>query len=163
MKRYNHIGFAEATCLMQNVWNFCFKPLTEDNFFVEPWKNQELSDCAEFQPAQTEAESSKIFFFAGPELLILLTDTPESKYLYGAYNQITVCQMQACGSTTVATNHPEASAIEKRIRRRIVKRQNRRGGRLSAEEAAIRHVMLNTGTLLCFKPEAYGQAGYTRG
>jgi hypothetical protein len=71
--------------------------------------------------------------------------------------------MQARGSATVETNHPDAASIKKRIRRRIVERMNRHGGKLSAEEAAVRHKILNTGTLLCFQPEAYGQTGYMRG
>lgn len=114
MSRYTHLSVAEGRKYLPNVWNIFFKPLTDGNFFVEPWENCELRDCAEFQLGTGKDQLDEIFFFVADEKLIsFLKETVGELYLFGAYNQVSVCQMRVRGAVTCEEGHPEAEQMRK--------------------------------------------------
>ncbi len=149
---------------MHNLRNFIFKPASDDGFFVEPWKNRELADCAEFRFDQTTGLLAEILFFVSDEgLTRFLLDTRGQLYLYGAYGQINVLQMRSLGTVTNEDSHSEASAIRECLRAKILQRIAASINKLSQEEAQVRLGLLENSRLFSFHPVNYAYAMYERG
>jgi len=157
---------AEGRKFMPNVWNLFFKPLTEADFFVEPWENCELRDCADFQLGIGGDQPGEIFFFASDEKLIkFLSETLGELFLFGAYNQVNVCQMRAGGTVALAEGYPETEKIRKRLRDVIQHRAGEapRTRRLDKKEAEERFAILENGQLFRFLVSSYAYSMYERG
>jgi hypothetical protein len=134
-----------------------FQPLTEPDFFVEPWKNLELRDCAEFQGGEV------LFFVADEKLVAFLDAAKEGAYLFGAYNQITVCQMRARGTVLRGEVGSATEQLRNRLRVAIERRVDAEVDKLSGDEARARIAILEHGTPFRFRPTAYAYEVYTRG
>jgi hypothetical protein len=161
---YNNLEASEGVKYLPKVWNLCFKPLAEDNYFVEPWKNQAFRDCAEFRLDISVSPTMEILFFVtDPELLEFLKRESEHLLLYGAYNQITVCQMRAKGFVTREVDHPEKDRIREDLRVRISSRISGSISHLSEKAAEERYAILDKGSFFCFRPEEYAYSIYDRG
>jgi hypothetical protein len=151
----------EGRKFLPNVWNLFFKPFSEANFFVEPWENCELADCADFR-----MDSDEVFFFAADEGLInFLKEVRGELCLFGAYNQINVCQMRARGHVALAEDHPEIEQIRKRLRDSIQHRSGEtpRTRRLDKKEAGARLAILENGLPFRFLISSYAYSMYERG
>jgi hypothetical protein len=164
MSRYEVLEAAEGVKYMPKVWNLHFKPLNEDNYFVEPWKNTALADCAEFRLSASNGGRSEVLFFVkDPELVDFLARSQEELYMYGAYNQINVCQMRAKGSVAKLDTYPEADSIKQHLRDRIASRVGAFVSKLSQDEANERYTILDQGQMFCFRPTEYAYGMYERG
>lgn len=158
--KYINLSVKEGRESFPKIWNLFFKPLANGDFFVEPWSNRALRDCAEFRLDQ----SGEIFFFVDNEKLAsFLKETTGKLYLFGAYNQINVCQMRASGTVTFETGHPETEQIRKRLYKAIESRTRVNINRLDEEEAEVRYSILKKGLLFCFHINSYGYNTYERG
>jgi len=164
MADYKELTLVDGTKFIQNVWNFFFKPTGDEAFFVEPWDNRELADCAEFRFDQMTGLLTEILFFVSEEELIrFLLSTRGQLYLFGAYNQVDVCQMRSLGIVTNEDSHSEASAIRERLRAKILKRITATVNKLDREEVQARLALLENGRLFSFRPVNYAYAMYERG
>ena len=159
MTRYTEMTAEEGRKFLPNVWNLFFKPFTEANFFVEPWENCELADCADFR-----MDSDEVFFFVTDEGLInFLKEVKGELCLFGAYNQINVCQMRARGHVALTEGPPETEQIRKHLRDRIESRVGAPVHRLTEKEAKERCVILENGLLFRFLVSSYAYSMYERG
>ena len=163
MSRYKGLDASEGAKFMPSVWNLHFKPLGEDNYFVETWENRALADCAEFRLGSSSERSEILFFVKDEELVRFLEQAQEQMYLYGAYNQINVCQMRAKGSVAPLESHPDAEGIKQRLRAQIASRVGSFVSKLSDDEASERYEILNGGKMFCFRPVEYAYSGFERG
>ena len=164
MSRYKILTSAKGAKYMSHIQNLIFKPIIEGEFFVEPWENRELADCAEFRLRRPNGFPAGILFFISDQKLAdFLLDTLGQLYLFGAYNQVTVCQMRSKGTVTFENSPLEIGATRERLRAKITKRIGAQVNQLSAEEACVRFKILDRGRLFCFYPEEYAYAIYERG
>ena len=164
MLRYKDLNFLEGRRFLLNVWNLFFKSLADENFFVEPWENCELRDCADFRLGHGEKQLDEVFFFVtDKELISFLKETTGELYLFGAYNQVHVCQMRARGTVACAEGHPETEQIKKRLRGTIEARMGAVVHRLSKREAEERYPILENSLLFCFRISSYAYSMYERG
>lgn len=164
MPRYTDMSVVEGRKFLPNVWNLFPKPLADENFFVEPWKNCELRDCADFRLGTEKDQIGEVFFFVTDEkLIIFLKGTMGELYLFGAYNQINVCQMRARGTVTCEEGHPETEQIKKRLRDVIESRMEASIHKLSKKEAEERYAIIENGLLFCFRISSYAYSMYERG
>lgn len=163
MSQYKVLEYPDGAKYMPKVWNFCFKPLKENDFWVEPWKNRALADCADFRLGASHKGSEILFFVKDSELVRFLSDTPSQLYLYGTYNQINVCQMRAKGLVALVVDHPETESLKERLRGRITRRVGAFINKLSQEEADERFAILEGGQMFCFRPVEYAYHIYERG
>ena len=149
----------EGRKFLPNTWSLFFKPFTEADFFVEPWENRELADCADFR-----MDSDEVFFFVTDEGSInFLKEVKGELYLFGAYNQVNVCQMRARGHVALAEGHPETEQIRKNLRDRVESRVGARGHKLDEKEAEERYAILENGLLFRFLCSSYAYSMYERG
>lgn len=161
MSRYTEMTAEEGRGFLPNVWNLFFKPFTEADFFVEPWENCELADCADFR-----MDSDEVFFFVTDEGLInFLKEVKGELFLFGAYNQINVCQMRARGHVAFEEGHSETEQIRKRLHDAIQSRAGElpRTRRLDRKEAEERYAILENGLLFRFLISSYAYSMYERG
>ena len=114
---YRELSAVEGARYLPCIWNLFFQPLTEPDFFVGPWKNLELRDCAEFQGEEV------LFFVADEKLVAFLDEAREGVYLFGAYNQITVCQMRARGTVVRGEVGPATEQLRTRLRVALERRE----------------------------------------
>jgi hypothetical protein len=164
MSRYRNINATEGTRCLQLVWNFSFMPISESELFITPFGDRERADCAEFQVDQASGLLVRVpFFVNSEELTNFLINTKGQIYLFGAYNQINVCQMRSLGTVTSEENHPDTDAIRERLRAKIKARIGARINKLWGNEAQTRFDILDRGKLFCFCPEDYAFATYERG
>lgn len=163
MSRYEVLTIAKGAKYMPKVWNFFFESIDNGEFFVTPWakKATEVADCAEFRLSGSTPEI--LFFVLDEELARFLSSTHEQLYLFGAYNQVNVCQMRAKGTVTLEEAHPETEAIRERLRSKISARVGACVSKLSEQEAEKRFEILDRGKLFCFYPIEYAYAMYERG
>lgn len=161
---YADLTAAEGRRHLPRVWNLFFKPLTEQDFFVEPWERCGLGDCAEFRMGNGENGSDEVLFFVtDPELIRFLLQTTEELYLFGAYNQVTVCQMRARGTVVQVTAHPEIEKIRASRHAAIELSFGRPTNGPQKKEAEERYALLNHGTLFRFRINSYAYDTYERG
>ena len=164
MSKYTSMSAGEGRRFLSNIWNLFFKSLTDGNFFVEPWENYELRDCAEFRPVDREGQLDEILFFVvDEELARFLNETLGEIYLFGAYNQINVCQMRASGTVALAEGHPETEQIKKRLHDAIKSRVGASIHKLDEKEAKERYASLENGKLFRFLVSSYAYSMYERG
>ena len=161
---YTEMSIPEGRRYLPSVWNLFFKPLTDENFFVEPWKNCELRDCAEFRLGNGRNGSHEILFFVTDEKLIsFLQETSGEVYLFGAYNPINVCQMRARGTVVREENYPNVEQVKTRLHIAIERRVGAMVSKLNQEEAEERFTILHNGLLFCFRVNVYAYQMYERG
>jgi len=166
MLGYEKLTASDGAVYLQNVWNLLFKPLTEASFFIEPWHSGVPNDCVAFRLNPTKNAVSKIYFcVSNHETLDFLKRTRGEIYLYGAYNQIIVCQMRARGSVDCEEKNPEAEKIKECLRAQARRKATKNSvvDKLSREELAERLKILDEGELFCFRPKSYAYATYERG
>ena len=164
MPKYTDMSAAEGRKCLPNVWNLFLKPLTEENFSVEPWENRELRDCAEFRLGAGKDPVDEIFFFVADERLIsFLKETAGELYLFGAYNQINVCQMRVRGAFTCEEGHPEAEQMRKRLLDAVELRVGAGGHKLDEKKVKERRAILESGLLFRFQISSYAYSLYERG
>lgn len=164
MPKYKTLDTMEGARCLPSIKSIFFKPLEDDSYFVEPWENREMADCADFQLGTGENGAHEVFVFVEDEELIsFLKDSDKEIYLYGAYNQITVVQMRALVRVVIEEDHPDVDAIRSRCRSAIEARIDAFVNKLSKEEAAARLRVLDNGTLFCFKVREYAYDFYERG
>lgn len=161
---YIDLTFEEGRRYLPHIQNLFFKPLTEGDFYVEPWRNRELRDCAEVRSGVSEEEPDEVWLFtADPQLIAFFKATTEQLYMFGAYNQINVCQMRARGTVTCEEGHPETDQIKFRLWAGIQARVGTPVSRLSDSDAQERESLLKKGTLFCFRISSYAYETYERG
>ncbi len=161
---YKMLEMSKGPEYMRHVWNLVFKPLEEDAFFVQPHSSGALADCAEFWLNRENDASTGIYFFVNDTTLVdFLRNVGGQLYLYGAYNQVSVCQMRAKGSVTCEVDNPQIASIRERIRTRITNRINVSPNKLSESEARDRFRIIDEGQFFCFRPVEYAYEGYERG
>jgi hypothetical protein len=162
--QYIEMSPSEGRRFMPKIKNLIFKPLTDENFFVEPWENRELGDCAEFRLSTGRNASDEVLFFvSNSELVSFLKNTKQELYLFGAYNQINVCQMRARGTVTLEEKHPDSESIKARLRTAIESRVGSMIDKLNEEQAEERYSILNSGVLFRFQMSSYAYHQYERG
>ena len=162
---YKEMSAAEGGRCLLNVWNMLFRSLVDENFFVEPWENRELSDCAGFQPGSERDQLDRVFFFTTDEELIGFLKGAEGElYLFGAYNQVRVCQVRARGTVKFEEGHPETEQIRNYLYDAIEARVGASNhNKLSGREAEERYAILENGLLFCFRISSYAYHVYERG
>jgi hypothetical protein len=164
MPVYQDLTIGEGREFLPKVQNLFFMPLREENFFVEPWSNRELRDCAEFRLGTGTNGAHEILFFVADEAMInFLESSPGELYLFGAYNQVHVCQMRARGKVTLQEEHPETEAIKERLQAAIAQRIDTSISKLHKSEAEERYRILACGRLFRFDTISYAYASYMRG
>ena len=161
---YKEMTIVEGRKFLPNVWNIIPKPLTEENFFVEPWENREMRDCAEFRLGNGRNGSDEVFFFVTDEELVrFLKKSVGELYFFAAYNQINVCQMRARGTVMLEEDHPDVEKMKKSMRTDIKRRVSSTVSKLNKKEAEERFAILSNGLLFCFQIKAYAYQTYERG
>ncbi len=154
---YKELPVEKGRKYLPHIWNLFFKPLDEPDFFVEPWRNCELGDCAEFR------EDEVSFFVLDAELVAFLDGAREGLHLFGAYNQVNVCQMRARGTVSRVDDPAEIARVKKSRRASITKRVGKTVDGLREEEADARRVIIDSGTLFRFSVTSYAHKMYERG
>lgn len=163
MKQYKKLEVSEAVKFVPYIWSLHFKSLEKDDYFVEPWSNNAFADCVEFRLSLVEDKPSEIYFFVtDTELVNFLTNTSKL-YLYGAYGQVTVCQIQVKGCVTLEVDNSKDEDIRRCSRDRITARINATVHGISEDEAKERFKIIEKGQLFCFHPEEYAYSTYGRG
>jgi hypothetical protein len=161
---YTDMSVPEGRKFLPKIRNLFFKPLADENFFVEPWSNRELGDCAEFRLGAGKNGSDEVLFFVSDTGLIsFLKEAKGELYLFGAYNQINVCQMRARGTVTLEEGHPEIGQVKVRLRSLIEPRVGSMVEKLDKAEAEERYAILNNGLPFCFRVGSYAYHMYDRG
>lgn len=164
MTNYKVLSIPEGVKFIQYVCNLIFKPINEEGFFVEPWENRELADCVEFRLDQANGLPTEILFFVDDEKLIhFLLNTKGQIYLFGAYNQVEVCQMRVKGTVTLEEDRPDIRIIRERLRAKISNKIIKNTNEFSEKEVLDRFKILDHGKLFCFHPEEYAYDWYERG
>jgi hypothetical protein len=158
---YKPIGVEEGREFFPKVKNLIFKPKTEPDFFVEPWDFQDRRDCAEFRSGAVKDE---IFFFVSDdELIDFLTKEGDDLYIFGAYNQVNVCQIRVRGKIRILQGYDEKDGIKLRLRKSIHQRIGAEINGLTDQEAKERYAILEAGTLFYCQINAYAYNVYERG
>ncbi|HYF05574.1 MAG TPA: hypothetical protein VEA59_05365 [Patescibacteria group bacterium] len=161
---YTELSAEEGRIYLPSIVNLIFKPKNEPNFFVQPWENHALRDCAEFQLGREESAPDQLLFFVtDPELASALREETEELFLFGAYNQITVCQMRARGTVTLLKNYAQTEQLKLRLRAAIEVRIDSKLNKLTRQEARERFEILEEGSLFCFRVNSYAYSFYDRG
>ena len=154
---YTELEAAKGRKSLEHIWNLFFKPLTEPDFFVEPWENCELGDCAAFT-------GDEVWFCTNDaELVAQLEAAKEELYLFGAYNQVNVCQMRARGTVTRVSEDSKTKQIKSRLRAAITRRVGKMVEGLKEDEAQARRAIIDSGAVFCFRATAYAYDTYERG
>lgn len=162
--RYVELSMSEGREFFPKVLNLFPKPLTDDDFYVEPWENRELADCAEFRLGSgTDGSDEVLFFVSDPPMIDFLSKSTGDIYLFGAYNQINVCQMRARGNVTLVESDSDAQQIKARLHAAIEKRVGALFNGLDTQEAAERYALLSEGSLFRFRITTYATHMYERG
>lgn len=160
---YIELNAAEGRRFLPKVKNLFFKPLVDENFFVEPWDNRELGDCAEWRLSGSRERPDQVLFFVCDKELIEFLKTTGELYLFGAYNQINVCQMRARGMAALEESQLDRKQITARLRAAIEGRVGHMLDKLDQKEADERYRLLEEGTLFSFRISAYAYRMYERG
>lgn len=164
MPTYQKLEKSEGPRYLKHIWNMHFKPIDDSAYFVQTGGNQEIADCAEFQFGCGRDGSDEIYFFVeNPSLDDFLKRTSGKLYLYGAYNQINVCQMRVLGSVTLETDNPEAASIRERSRDRIAERVGSIVHKMTERETEERYRLIANGQMFCFRCQEYAYETYERG
>jgi hypothetical protein len=164
MTRYKSLTIRNGTKFIKKIQNLFFKELKDEEFFVEPWDNKELADCVEFRLNQTKGLPNEILFFVSDEEIIrFLSNTHGQLYLFGAYNQVSVCQMRAKGTVTLEDKRSDVRIIREHLRTKISMRIVADPRIFSEKEVQDRFKILDQGVLFCFHPEEYAYDMYERG
>ena len=164
MPHYTDLDAATGLAFLPKVWNLVIKPATSDAFFPEPWENQHVRDCAVFAQHGTDLE---VLFCGEPSAVEPLLDGAIAKWawLYGAYNQIQVCQMRAEGYLSRVVL-PERILWAKRALLEQVRSKRKANGdtRPMTEPETLRRVtMIARHPVYRFAPMKYACAVYNRG
>lgn len=161
---YTDMSTEEGREFLPKVWNLFFKPLTREDFFVSPFGNHKFRDCAEFRLGSGGTQSDEIFFFINDEDLVqFLKETTGELYLFGAYNQVNVCQMRARGTVKFEGEHLETEEIKKRLADIVRSRINVSINKLDRDEVEERLKILRDGLLFSFHINSYAYSTYERG
>lgn len=163
---YTVIEASEGVKRMSRIWNFQFRPLSDDRFWVDASDRcgVAVADCAEFRLISVSGYVFEIFFFIkDPRMEHLLENAPKPLYLYGGYGQIYVCQMRVKGSISLEVGNNEEGAIREILRDRITARIDKLVHKLSRNDADDRLEIIDEGRLFCFRPEEYAYHTYERG
>jgi hypothetical protein len=165
MSRYKELSVAVGEIYLPNIWNIFVKQPEETEYFVEIWENKALRECCQIQHG---ADVTFCLVFCGhiPEAEALLSGRREAKaMLYGAYNQIDVCQMRASGTISHVYDPDEIVDIKDRLRRQVHQRRKSDGSTapMNDEEVAERLKIIASQPMYRFVPESYAYAGYERG
>ena len=164
MTDYKVLPIHDGAKFMKKICNLIFKPINEKGFFVEPWENRELADCVEFRLDQANGLPAEILFFVSDKKIIsFLLNTKGQIYLFGAYNQVYVCQMRAKGTIRLEEARPDIRIIRERLRAKISNKIETDPRVLSENEVQDRFRILDQGKLFCFHPEEYAYTTYERG
>lgn len=164
MPQYIDMSISEGRKCLPNIQTLFFRTLKDESYFAEPWKNRKFADCAEFRLGNGRDGSDEVFFFVSDEELTdFLKSASGELYLFGAYNQINVCQMRARGTVVFEDRHSEVDQIKARLRTKIKSRVGSFFNKLDEAEAEDRYAILNNGLLFCFRVEAYAYHAYQRG
>ena len=162
--QYKEMVVEEGRESLPYIWNLFFRPLYDENFFVAPWGNREFADCAEFWMGTGVDDVDKVLFFVSDRGVVdFLKKATDEIYLFGAYNQIHVCQMRARGKVVLEVSHPEMDEIKTRLRLAIKKRIGASVSQLDEAEAEVRYAILDTGLLFSFHINSYAYNEYERG
>lgn len=149
---------------MPNVQNLFFKPLSEPDYFVEPWRNRALRDCALFELADDKEArmfAQDIYSFLQDSAIIdYLSSVPET-LVYGAYNQVNVCQMRAHGTVSRVSDAADIDTRKQYLESGFESAKYRQ--RWKSEELAERQKLLENGTLFRIRLTAYAYGMYERG
>src|SRR3989344_2048547 len=104
---------------LPKVWNIAFISLTDENHFPEFWHDQLLRECSLFE----DAGSGKMkLFVCGEQSSIkdLLGDKMKAEvFLFGAYNQVNVCQMRARGVISRVSSTAESERVRGLLRSQV--------------------------------------------
>lgn len=151
-----------------NIQNIFFKPLSEPDYFVEPWENREVRDCSIFRRTTTDGSEKLELFFCtgGPKLLESLQNGENEMFLYGAYNQVTVCQMRVKGVVKPVHNHRDRMDIRRLLGLKIHGGQTDdplKDNDLNEDELRARLLTLAVCDLFHFEPQEYAWSSYERG
>lgn len=162
--QYHDMTEDQGREFLPKIENIFLKPLKEDWFFVEPWNNRELRDCAEFRLGPGREGPDEVLLFVSEAATVsFLAETTGDLYLYGAYGQISVCQMRALGTVRSAHAHPERDWIRTRLLGGIRERVRSCIDRLTPEDVALREQILESGTLFSFHIKRCAYHVYDRG
>lgn len=162
MSRYKALDMHDGQKYFSCIWNLFLQPLSNDNYFVEPWANVALRECATFEMGG--GHLSMILCLSEESVLEHFAITPTEIYIYGAYNQIQVCQMRARGDVSIELPFAESkqhratllAALEQKMLASDI-------GRPSLKEMREALALAKGGRFFRFTPTKYALAGYERG
>lgn len=163
---YSMLGREAGESYLRHIRNMVFRPRSDETFFVEPWEHRDRRDCALFRNQEKEGTLEIVFATTDVELIALLDGAPTELHLYGAYNQITVCQMRALGWVLP---HPPTGIDTERLRELILSKlvgtskDDPPQERLYAGDIEDRVGVVRTGRIFTFVPHSYAYAVYERG
>lgn len=143
------------------IWTM-FLSQSED-LFAEPFSNRKLRYRCIFEKTNGIAENLKVYFHLSENEELLLP-IPESVYLYGAFNQITVCQMRSFGNAREMVEEEKRNFI-KLIKKRLAgkKLSDKLPLAMSYEESQEALLLIQSGKFYCFEPLEYAYDTYERG
>ena len=149
--------------MLPHVWTIFL--LKEDDFFVEPFSFRSLRYRCYFEKSEGLTEKLTVYFhLSKDEKFDDLSPLPRSIYFYGAYNQVTVCQMKSLGNIREMTKEEKTKFIKL-----ITDRLNEKdiGDKLPLEpttkEKKDTLSRLTSGEFYCFEPLDYEYSVYERG
>jgi hypothetical protein len=109
----------EGKKYLSKIWTIFF--YKDENFFANPFDFRQLRQRCFFDKSGTISEDFLVYFHLSDKELKDFPDLmplPEKIYLYGAYNQITVCQMRSAGNIREMTESEKnkfVQLMEKRL------------------------------------------------
>lgn len=165
MTGYTVLNPEKGEGYMPKVWNLFFKPIAETDYFVEPWGNLLVRDCSEFRDGK-DGSMELVFCGASETIETLLDDKAEADAMvYGAYNQVNVCQMRALGTVFRITSAEELESIKNLLRERVKSKKKMNGSSIpmTNREVAERLAVIDGQPPYRFVPREYAYMTYERG
>ncbi|HWQ60506.1 MAG TPA: hypothetical protein VN420_05190 [Candidatus Fimivivens sp.] len=157
------MDIAEGKKYFPKVWSLVPESLSNEDLFINPFYGGDLRDCAEFQTGTGKDQVGEVVLFVDDEEIIRFFEQTAELYLYGAYNQVNVCQMRVRGTVKPEEDHAETERIRCRLKEVIRSRVGKQVNGLERDEAEDRYVILEKGRPFRFSPISYAYDTYERG
>ena len=166
MPRYTKLPRETGESYLRHVRNLEFKTQEDADYFVEPWKHVARRDCSVFRRILQEdtLELELVFATDEADLIEMFVHRPTEPYLYGAYNQIVVCQMRALG-WVLPMEEPAIEAARQLLLSKLTGHARNDPLKEPLDRIVLeqRIAMVRTGRIFTFVPHSYAYATYERG
>jgi len=154
---------------LSKIWTMFF--YKDENFFPNPFSFRQLRQRCFFNKQGKISDDFLIYFHLTNDESkeFDLKPLPDKIYMYGAYNQVTVCQMRSLGEIREMTNEEKnkfKELIEKRLEGKNIGdsfMETIPKSKISDLERTQIITLMQLGNFYCFKPLDYAYHVYERG